>query len=433
MATIKFETGQTVNFEGNPTPADIEEVAMKLGISKQPAAQPKRSFLSSVSSGVQSFFPGQKVGQSIGTLAGYGISKLKGTSEHYDLSAPTPLQVAGDVAEGALTIAGFKGAGTAGKLLPRLGKTAALGAGFGASSGIAEGESAGNVAKRAAIGAGVGAGLTLGGAAISKAGKFVSESLPKHLISHLHPEKDITQHVLKNTKVGSTQGMIDRSNANIKKLDSQINGILKKAPYKNIFIDKKDLLKSVAQSYGQTGGGGTLNSKEIEKIILKAAPQARGLLSRPSISISDANRLRKMVDNTLGAKFFLKSQAPFNKEVLGSFNTFLRNWVKDTAKETIPLFAEESKDITLKLALQTASKRVSRWGLADLVAAAGGLSVGNIPGAIGVVTARRVASAPATTVNVAKLLSKTGAVGGIVNQLAPAVRTSIFKGTQSIP
>ena len=36
MATIKFETGQTVNFEGNPTPADIEEVAKSLKIQKTP-------------------------------------------------------------------------------------------------------------------------------------------------------------------------------------------------------------------------------------------------------------------------------------------------------------------------------------------------------------------------------------------------------------
>ena len=28
MAKIKFETGQVVNFEGDPTPADVEEVAV---------------------------------------------------------------------------------------------------------------------------------------------------------------------------------------------------------------------------------------------------------------------------------------------------------------------------------------------------------------------------------------------------------------------
>jgi hypothetical protein len=32
MAKIKFSTGQVVNFSGQPTQADIEEVANKLGI-----------------------------------------------------------------------------------------------------------------------------------------------------------------------------------------------------------------------------------------------------------------------------------------------------------------------------------------------------------------------------------------------------------------
>ncbi len=35
MARIRFETGQTVNFEGDPTPEDVEEVAASLGIKKE--------------------------------------------------------------------------------------------------------------------------------------------------------------------------------------------------------------------------------------------------------------------------------------------------------------------------------------------------------------------------------------------------------------
>jgi len=35
MAKITFETGQVVNFDGNPTPADIEEVAARLGVGKK--------------------------------------------------------------------------------------------------------------------------------------------------------------------------------------------------------------------------------------------------------------------------------------------------------------------------------------------------------------------------------------------------------------
>ena len=47
-------------------------------------------------------FPGQKVGQAIGTLGGFALSKNK---EQYDLSAPTPLQTIGDISNNQLTAA----------------------------------------------------------------------------------------------------------------------------------------------------------------------------------------------------------------------------------------------------------------------------------------------------------------------------------------
>lgn len=46
MAIIKFSNGQQVNFNGNPTPEDIEEVANKLGINKPPQ---KKSMLEKLS------------------------------------------------------------------------------------------------------------------------------------------------------------------------------------------------------------------------------------------------------------------------------------------------------------------------------------------------------------------------------------------------
>lgn len=41
MPTIQFETGQKVQFDGNPTPQDVEEVANKLGINKSQAPEEK--------------------------------------------------------------------------------------------------------------------------------------------------------------------------------------------------------------------------------------------------------------------------------------------------------------------------------------------------------------------------------------------------------
>lgn len=91
MAKIRFSNGQVVNFEGNPTQADVEEVAVKLGLQKAPApaAQPK-SFLQKagdVMTGVAGFTGGKKIAQGLGQ----GIANAMGTqsdlAKTYDQSS----------------------------------------------------------------------------------------------------------------------------------------------------------------------------------------------------------------------------------------------------------------------------------------------------------------------------------------------------------
>jgi len=128
----------------------------------------------SITRGIQSFFPGEKVGQAIGTLGGYAAS---GFNPNYDTSAPTPLQVAGDVAQGALMVgtgmpSGSAGVQAFGKALPvmqtaatglgRVGQASAIGAGFAGTGAIKEGDTdISSIAGKTALG-GV-AGVVAGG------------------------------------------------------------------------------------------------------------------------------------------------------------------------------------------------------------------------------------------------------------------------------
>lgn len=58
MAVIKFANGQSVNFNGNPTSADVEEVAQKLGIAKsQPTPAPTPAPLDASTKADQATFP----------------------------------------------------------------------------------------------------------------------------------------------------------------------------------------------------------------------------------------------------------------------------------------------------------------------------------------------------------------------------------------
>lgn len=126
----------------------------------------------SITRGIQNIFPGQKVGQAIGTAAGYIASPNK---DQYDISAPTPLQVLGDVAQGALSVA-TPGAGEGAGFISRIGSQAALGGAFGLTGGLAQGETGipdllSSTASGAALGGALGLGGELLGAGISKLAK----------------------------------------------------------------------------------------------------------------------------------------------------------------------------------------------------------------------------------------------------------------------
>ena len=151
-----------------------------------------RDLLQKTTSVVTKIFPGKQIGKSIGTLAGYGIAKMKGTDKYYDLSAPTPLQVVGDAAHAAVTIAGAK-LPVAGTILGKMGQFGTLGSLAAGSSGVAEGKSMKEVGKQALRGGvfGLLTGLTFGvlekGA--QKAGELVVKQGERIQLKTINPFK----------------------------------------------------------------------------------------------------------------------------------------------------------------------------------------------------------------------------------------------------
>jgi len=102
MAKIKFENGTTVNFEGDPTSADVEEVANSFGITKsyQPKEAPKKTFSEKVGSVLDTIFGGGKIGEAIGTQI--AKSRASEQEKQYIDKGPSAMQVAGDVGRVAL-------------------------------------------------------------------------------------------------------------------------------------------------------------------------------------------------------------------------------------------------------------------------------------------------------------------------------------------
>lgn len=179
---VKFDTGQTVSFQNEPTDADIEEVVKKLGIKPKSATIPetpkKKGILEKTTDIVTSIFPGKKVGESIGTLAGFGLSKLQGTSEFYDTSAPTPLQVGGDIIKGGAMIASA-GISPATSIVGKTAQFAGLGAVNSLGSAVSDGKNINDVAKETGKGALIGGATGLAFGLAEKGIKGLSNLLGK--------------------------------------------------------------------------------------------------------------------------------------------------------------------------------------------------------------------------------------------------------------
>ena len=173
-----------------------EELTQKI-IAKYPvyASQvqtSKKGFLQKATDVITGIFPGKQVGESIGTLAGLGIAKAKGQEEFFDTSAPTPLQVGGDILKGVATI-GAAGLTPASSIVGKAAQFGALGAATGAGQAIVEekpaGEIAGQVLKSGATGAVIGAGIGLAGKGIRALSNLLGKGGEKIQTSVIKPSQ----------------------------------------------------------------------------------------------------------------------------------------------------------------------------------------------------------------------------------------------------
>lgn len=145
--------------------AFIKGVIQQYRLNKQNTA-PKKDILQKTGDVVNKIFPGKQVGQAIGTLAGYVASPNK---DQFDLSAPTPLQVGGDIAKGSALVAGAS-LQSAPTILGKAAQFGGIGAVSGAGQALVDEKNARDVAKSAAVQGAIGAGT---GAAFGLAEKGI--------------------------------------------------------------------------------------------------------------------------------------------------------------------------------------------------------------------------------------------------------------------
>lgn len=415
-------------------PAQAEQAAKGFLGTKQGDSLYGKIIDNSITRGIQKLFPGEKAGQAIGTAVGLGASAIQGNSGFYDTSAPSPMRVIGDAAEGALSIAGLKGAGMAGGIAKRLASNAALGAGMSASSDIADGGSISSSIKAAGKGAASGLAVGTAGEALSATLIKGISALPERLIrsavgqskKELLAGKDIAKYVLENKKVGTAKKILEDSQRMIDKADDIIRTNLKSVPIESASVDRNSIISGLTDRINAEGGA--IGPDEVIQIIAKNAPQAKGLLAKEVMTLEEANVLRQALDKTLGDRGFLAAELPFNKDVLKSFSNIIREEVKSKAPQgTRAAFNTLAKEITLRNALagkvaQGSRNQIISFG--DLFGAIPGSLVGGVPGAIAGAAARRAVQSTPVLTGSAVILDR---LTPIIKDLAPATRTAILK------
>lgn len=399
---------------------------------------PKKDFLDKATDVVTSIFPGKQVGQAIGTLAGYVATPVE-RKPFYNLDAPKPLEVAGDIAAGAATVAGFKGVGTGSGLIKNALQSAALGAATSGGKSVAEGSNFSEVVKDTALGAAVGGGTSLALGGVEKALQGF-RALPQRLVrsatgqtkTDILAGKDITKYVLENKKIGTAEQIIAGSQKAIDRADSFINESLKSVTNKTVPV--KDIVADIADSIN--AGGGEIDEAGVRSILESLAPQVKKTLGMETLTLAQANKLRSQLDKTLGNRAFINAQLPYNKGILMDFTNAIREQVKGNAPEGVrAAFNTYSKEIKLRDLLVSkiaGGQKNQIIGLGDLISAGVGGTFGGLPGAVALGAGKKAIESVAFKTGAAVTIDRLDeALSPILAGLEPALQTTILNAIAS--
>lgn len=397
---------------------------------------------------LDAIFGGGRIGEAIGTQAAkMGLTGLSEEERKTISPGPTAGQIAGDVAGVGLTIAGVGGVGTAGNFTARLLKTIGLGAGIGGAKAISEGKDIKDVAKGVIAGGAVGATIPIAGAGLRAVGKqieqfparFINSALKRskaQVLSDIAKDKvdDFSKYVLQSKDVvkSANTHFVESSDA-VETLSNKVGIALASAVRKSgakVTIGVNGFLDDLAKL--PEAQGALLKRTDIKIIVERLAPQTKQLLSKSSLTLEEANKLRQLVDRTLGDRAFLGGQLTSDKIILKQFANNLREQVKNKAPaEVRGLFLELTNEIRFRDGLleRIAQKQGNQLlSFGDFIGGGlGGFFGGGIPGAIGGVAARRALESVPFKLMAAKVINALTKAGPTLESLAPAQQTAILE------
>lgn len=365
-----------------------------------------RSGLQKAGDIVVKVFPGQKVGESIGTLAGLGIEKVRGlvgkqdNSAFYDTSAPSVLQTVGDVAAGAATVAGLKAPVPKGTLA-KAGQMAGYSAAVGAGGSAAEGRDYGDIFKSAILSGTIGAGFSLGTSAVGKAANALTKKAPG-AIYNTAIKTDLTdtkkaikfggktlgEELVEKGVSGSEKGLLDRAIKEIGQNEDKLQKILKSSKQTIARDELSGFLDDLIQTKSSTPG----LMAEVDGIrnVLKEFPE--------QVTLAEANVIKRNLYNALSDTAFridpnLSTKRDAMKSLAKGIKTLIEDKTASEAGEGAVKAINQELSVFGKLQDRALDKiaranKNNLLGLGDignaiLGSVAGGLTTGDVSGVAG--------------------------------------------------
>jgi hypothetical protein len=423
---------------------EVAQFSLPGGAEKQ--VTPKKDWLQKTGDVVNAIFPGKQVGEAIGTLGGYIASPNK---EFYDTSAPSPLQVAGDVAQGALMVgtgmpetAGVSNVGKAagigekvfGKALPamkvaktalgRIGQTGLVGAGFGATQALKEGQTGvKEIGKQAAIGGLVGGALGTAGEIISAAASHLPERITRQFIPGINEE---TNKYAVQKGLGAPKTMLNESDTSIKTLGSQLGEALKAKGKVYVQPTGEEILNQVVNQFPDSGMG----AEEIAANLKKLAPLKSKLIDKVvagEASLTELHNLNSAIGDATFKSVFDDPTVKAGKQIGSAFYHTVSDLLKTELPESAPLFDNLTKEYQLNQALRQVVRRGAKAKsitLRDIVAFTSGLGALGPIGGAGAVLAEKGLVNPTINLQTAGLMSKLAKP--VVGKAAQAIRAPLI-------
>lgn len=315
------------------------------------------------------------------------------------------------------TAAALEGSGFLGKLASGAISGAALGGAAGGLQSISSGKGIGDVLKGAGMGA-------LGGGAVGAAAAPIASflgNLPNRMTQGaLKLDPETAEYALNTKNIGTVQSLLAQSQSSRSNIGSQIGDVLGQT-YGGVLANGTKAAEDAASSFTE---GKVTPQMLIENAADLLGPTQSNLVDKYAAgeaTLEDINKLKSALDRRVESVYTKMSLPPVKKELGAAFASALRDEVKTAAPETVPLFEQYQKEMTLLKSLKKLAAKNPRnlIGLRDLwaIMAGGGGGAGllgapyAIPGAAAAYGIERLSSSPGGQFTLAKGLSGLMPVG----------------------